>query len=242
MTKNSTEEVPLGVVAQEIWGIVMELDRDGRRLLKDDAKNKKQGEKEKMKKAKAKAKKRAKKEQKRKKHEDRKKSKMAVSDSSDKSSSYSDSSDPSSSDSSSNSSSDSNASSDGEKRTRPRDSGGCDGTMKPRRGPRRFRIPVDQQPKALSHQQGDVARLHQFTLPTMQVRWQPPLGFPECRVRLPLRWPSRPPRPMGRGGSLADQGTSKRDKQVVRIRTALGALLEEVEYEVGSSYEATVWR
>ena len=135
MTKKSTEEVPLGIVAQEIWGIVMELDRDGRRLLKDEAKNKKQREKEKKKKAKAKAKKRTKKEQKRRKHEDRKKSKMAVSDSSDESSSSSDSSDSPTSDSSSDSSSDYSGSSfDGEKRTRPRDSGGRNGTMKSRRG------------------------------------------------------------------------------------------------------------
>ena len=46
MIKDSTEEVPWGVVAQDIWGIVMELDRDGTRLLKDEAKNKKHCEKE----------------------------------------------------------------------------------------------------------------------------------------------------------------------------------------------------
>ena len=61
MPKNSAEEVPLGVIAKEIWGVIMELDKDGTRLLKDEAQNKRQREKEK-KKAKAKAKKRAKKE------------------------------------------------------------------------------------------------------------------------------------------------------------------------------------
>ena len=57
MAKNSAEEVPMGVIAQEIWGVIMELDKDGRRLLKDKAKNRKQREREKKKKAKAKAKK-----------------------------------------------------------------------------------------------------------------------------------------------------------------------------------------
>ena len=52
----------MGVIAQEIWDFIMELDKDGRRLLKDEAKNRKQREREKKKKAKAKAKKRAKRE------------------------------------------------------------------------------------------------------------------------------------------------------------------------------------
>ena len=47
------------MIAQEIWDVIMELDKDGRRLLKDEAKNKKQRERKK-KKAKAKAKKRSK--------------------------------------------------------------------------------------------------------------------------------------------------------------------------------------
>ena len=68
MAKNSAEEVPMGVIAQEILDVIMEPDKDGRRLLKDEAKNRKQREREK-KKAKAKAKKRAKKEQKRRKQE-----------------------------------------------------------------------------------------------------------------------------------------------------------------------------
>ena len=67
MAKNSAEEVPMGVIAQEIWDAIMELDKDGRGLLKDEAKNRKQREREKKKKAKTKAKKRAKKEQKRRK-------------------------------------------------------------------------------------------------------------------------------------------------------------------------------
>ena len=75
----------------------------------------------------------------------------------------------------------------------------------------------------------------------MQVRWQPPLGVPQCRVPLPLRRPSKPPSPKGEG-SLANQGTGKRDKQAIRVRNALGALLEEVEHEIGTSYEATVWQ
>ena len=54
MAKNSAEEVPMGVIAQEIWDVIMELD-----------KNRKWREREKKKKAKAKAKKRAKKDQKR---------------------------------------------------------------------------------------------------------------------------------------------------------------------------------
>ena len=57
MAKNSAEEVPMGVIAQEIWDVIMELDKDGRRLLKDEAKNKEQREREKKTKAKAKAKK-----------------------------------------------------------------------------------------------------------------------------------------------------------------------------------------
>ena len=57
MAKNSAEEVPMGVIAREIWDIIMELDKDGRRLLKDKAKNKRRREREKKKKAKAKAKK-----------------------------------------------------------------------------------------------------------------------------------------------------------------------------------------
>ena len=60
MAKNSAEEVPTGVIAQ-MWDVIMELDKDGSRLLKDEAKNRKQREREKRKKATAKAKKRAKK-------------------------------------------------------------------------------------------------------------------------------------------------------------------------------------
>ena len=67
MANNSAEEVPMGVIAQEILDVIMELDKDGRRLLKDEAKNMKQREREKKKKAKAKAKKWAKREQKRRK-------------------------------------------------------------------------------------------------------------------------------------------------------------------------------
>ena len=50
------------------------------------------------------------------------------------------------------------------------------------------------------------------------------------------------PHVLGGGGSLASHGTSKRDKQALRVRNALGALLEEAEHEIGSSYEAIVWR
>ena len=45
-----------------------------------------------------------------------------------------------------------------------------------------------------------------------------------------------------RGGSLATNGTGQWDKQAVRMRNALGSMLEEAEREVGRSYEATVWR
>ena len=50
--------------------------------------------------------------------------------------------------------------------------------------------------------------------------------------------------PMSREGwgSLASDGTGKRDKQAVRVKNALGALLEETKHEIGSSYEATTWR
>ena len=47
MAKNSAEEVPMGVIAQKIWDDIMELNKDGRRLLKDEAKNKRQREREK---------------------------------------------------------------------------------------------------------------------------------------------------------------------------------------------------
>ena len=134
MATNRAEEVPLRVIAQEIWGIIMELDNDGRRLLKDEVKNKRQREKKKKKKAKVKAKKRAKMEQKCRKHKHRKKSKMAVSDSSDESSSFSDSSDSASSDSFIDSSFDSDSSSGREKRKKPRENGGRNGSMKPTRG------------------------------------------------------------------------------------------------------------
>ena len=103
MAKNSAEEVPIGVMAQEIWDVILELDKDGSRLVKDEAKNKKQREREKKKKAKAKAKTRAKKEEKRPKQESRKKAKRADTDSSDESSSSSASSDTTSSGSSSDS-------------------------------------------------------------------------------------------------------------------------------------------
>ena len=101
MAKSSAEELPMAVIAQEMWDVIMELDKDGRRLLKDEAKNRKQREREKKKKAKAKAKKQAKKEQKRRKQESRKKAKRADTDSSADSSSSSDSSNTTSSGSSS---------------------------------------------------------------------------------------------------------------------------------------------
>ena len=50
------------------------------------------------------------------------------------------------------------------------------------------------------------------------------------------------PRSRGGGGSLASHGTGKCDKQAVRATNALGALLEEAEHEIGSSFEATAWR
>ena len=134
MAKNSAEEVPMGVIAQEIWDAIIDLDKDGRRLLKDAAKNRKQREREKSKKATTKAKKRAKKEQKRRKQESRKKAKRADTDSSDDSSSSSDSSDPTSSDLSSDSSSDSDSSPDNDRESKSRDGGGRDTTLKPRRG------------------------------------------------------------------------------------------------------------
>ena len=46
----------------------------------------------------------------------------------------------------------------------------------------------------------------------------------------------------GGGGSLTSSGIGERDKQADRVRNTLGALLEEAEREIGSSYEATVWR
>ena len=119
MGKNSFEEVPMGVIAQEIWDVIMGLDRGGIWLLKDEAKNKRQREREKKQKAKAKAKKRARREQKCRKNESRKKSNRAETDSSDDSSSSSDSSDTTSSDSSSHSSSDSDSSSDKIRRSKP---------------------------------------------------------------------------------------------------------------------------
>ena len=64
------DEVPFGMVAQETWKVIIELDKDGRRFRKDEAKNKKQREKEKRKKAKARAKKKARKERKRRKEEE----------------------------------------------------------------------------------------------------------------------------------------------------------------------------
>ena len=134
MAKNSAEEVPMGVIAHEIWDVIMELDKDGRRLLKDEAKNRKQREREKKKKPKAKAKKRAKEEQKRPKSESRKEAKRADTDSSDDSSSSNDSWDTRSSDSSSDSSSDTDSSSDKDRKSKSRDGGGRDGTLKPRRG------------------------------------------------------------------------------------------------------------
>ena len=54
MAKNSAEEVPLGVIAQEMWVIIMELDKDGRRPMQNEAKNKRQRERGKKKKVKAK--------------------------------------------------------------------------------------------------------------------------------------------------------------------------------------------
>ena len=87
--KNSAEDVPMGVILQEMWDVIMELDKDGRRLSKDEAKKKNQRERGKKKKAKAKAKKRAKKEQKCRCQESRKKAKRAGTDWSDESSSSS---------------------------------------------------------------------------------------------------------------------------------------------------------
>ena len=42
MGENSAEGAPMGAIAQEMWDIIMQLDKDGRRLLKDEAKNKRQ--------------------------------------------------------------------------------------------------------------------------------------------------------------------------------------------------------
>ena len=41
IAKNSAEEVPMGVIAQEIWDVIMEVDKDGIRLLKNQVKNRK---------------------------------------------------------------------------------------------------------------------------------------------------------------------------------------------------------
>ena len=106
MSRTSTDEVPLGIVAQEIWEGIIELDKDGRQFVQDEAKNKKQREKAKRKKAKAKAKKKAWKERILRKEEDRKKLKIP-SDSSSGWDSSDKSMDTSSSDSSSDSSIDS---------------------------------------------------------------------------------------------------------------------------------------
>ena len=81
MAKNNEEELLMGVIAQEICDVIMDLDKHGRRLLKDEAKNKRQREREKNEKAKAKAKKRGKREQKRQKQESRKKSRREETDS-----------------------------------------------------------------------------------------------------------------------------------------------------------------
>ena len=167
-------------------------------LLKDEAKNKGRREREKKRKAKAKVKKQAKREQKRRKHEGRKKSKMAESDSSDDSSSSGDSSDTTSSDLSSDSSSDSYSASNRHKKSKSRDGGGRDGTSKPKRW-----RPEDLEFRWINgckHFRICKGTWHQPALLTMHVLWQPPLGVPECRVRMPLRRRSRPPCPKGGGG------------------------------------------
>ena len=46
----------------------------------------------------------------------------------------------------------------------------------------------------------------------------------------------------GRGVAGRQWERRDRDKQAVRVRNALGAFLEEAEREIGSSYEAIVWR
>ena len=54
--QKTVQDVPMGVIAQ-VWDIIMELEKDDRRLHKDDAKSKRQRERERRKKAKAKTKK-----------------------------------------------------------------------------------------------------------------------------------------------------------------------------------------
>ena len=76
MTRASTNQVPLGLVAQDLWKVILELHRDVQCFLKDEAKNKEQQQKDKRKKAKAKAKKKARKGRKRWKQDDPKTSKM----------------------------------------------------------------------------------------------------------------------------------------------------------------------
>ena len=71
MAKNSAEEVPMGVIAQEIWTLSWSWIRMAGDS-KGEAKNKRQREREKKTKAKAKAKKRAKREHKCRKNESRK--------------------------------------------------------------------------------------------------------------------------------------------------------------------------
>ena len=130
MAKNTAEEVPVGVIAQEMWEVIMDLDKDGRRLVKDEAKNKRQREREKKKKATAKAKKRAKREQKRRKQESRKKSRREETDSSDESSST-----PAAPQvPNRRATPHTNPSSDKGWKSKSRDGGGRNGTLKPRRG------------------------------------------------------------------------------------------------------------
>ena len=206
MAKNSAKGVPMGVITQGIWDVIMKLDKDGRRL---EAKNKRQREPERKKKAKAKTKNRGKRERKRVKQESRKKSIQAETASSDESSSSNDSSHTTSSDLSSNSSSDTDDSCDTDRKSKSWDGGGRDGTPKPRRGrPEDFEFRLINGRKHVCTNKGT---WQDCTNPpsTMQILWQPPLGVPECRVRMPLSWPSGPPCPGGGGGVVGKPRDSR---------------------------------
>ena len=53
---------------------------------------------------------------------------------------------------------------------------------------------------------------------------------------------ARVTRPIPEGGLQAAYGTCERNKQAVRMRNALGSMLEKADREVSCSYEAPMWR
>ena len=84
--------------------------------------------------------------------------------------------------------------------------------------------------------------MHQPALSIVQVLRKLTLDVSKCPIRMPLRRPSGPPGPGGGGGCWHDSGTVGHGQQAVRVRNTLGAFLDEAERDIGSAYEATVWR